>query len=136
MNKELSLKILKKIDSISDKVKMIYAADFTEDRQPYMVVVGITDKNQIYSTLPDYEYRMTIVIDTFIVDDDNGVIAQEILKAINKRINPYIYKEIELPELFEELPVVGFLFDGMSHTITAESNRYELNYLIYTSETM
>jgi hypothetical protein len=32
MNKELSLKILKKIDSISDKVKMIYAADFTEDR--------------------------------------------------------------------------------------------------------
>lgn len=70
MNREISLKVLNKIKTVSDKVKMIYAADFTEDRQPYMVVVGITDKTQVYPTLPDYEYKISIVIDTFILDDD------------------------------------------------------------------
>ena len=98
-----------------------------------MVVVGITDEIQIYPTLPDYEYKLSIVIDTFIVDDDEGKIAESIFKEIKTTIKAQGNKNVS--DIFDELPVVGFIYEGSSHTITAESNRYELNYSVYVSKT-
>jgi hypothetical protein len=37
-----------------------------------MIVVGITNVEQIYPTLPDYKYTMSIVVDCFIADDIKG----------------------------------------------------------------
>lgn len=134
MNKEIINKILAKLKPLSKQVKFIDSDDFSEERQPYMVVVGITEKNKIYPTLEDYEYRISIVVDVFIADDEKGQIANLIYTGVEGELNRYVNKILSLSDIFEELPVVGFIYESMSHTLDGESNRYELNYLVYTSK--
>lgn len=134
MNKEIINKILAKLKPLSKQVKFIDSDDFSEERQPYMVVVGITEKNKIYPTLEDYEYRISIVVDVFIADDEKGQIANLIYTGVEGELNRYVNKILSLSDIFEELPVVGFIYESMSHTLDDVSNRYELNYLVYTSK--
>lgn len=134
MNQEITEKILTNLKSISNKVKFISSDDFTEERQLYMVVVGITDKTKLHPLLEDYEYRISIVVDTFIADDEKGEIAYAIYTGIEAKLYQYVNKILNLTEIFEELPVVGFIYESMNHTLDDVSNRYELNYLVYTSK--
>ena len=134
MNKEIINKILAKLKPLSKQVKFIDSDDFSEERQPYMVVVGITEKTKIYPTLEDYEYRISIVVDVFIADDEKGQIANLIYTGVEGELNRYVNKILSLSDIFEELPVVGFIYENMSHTLDDTSNRYELNYLVYTSK--
>lgn len=134
MNKEIINKILAKLKPLSKQVKFIDSDDFSEERQPYMVVVGITEKNKIYPTLEDYEYRISIVVDVFIADDEKGQIANLIYTGVEGELNRYVNKILSLADIFEELPVVGFIYESMNHTLDDVSNRYELNYLVYTSK--
>jgi hypothetical protein len=99
-----------------------------------MVVVGITDKTKLHPLLEDYEYRISIVVDTFIADDEKGEIAYAIYTGSEAKLYQYVNKILNLTEIFEELPVVGFVYENMSHSLIGESNRYELNYLVYTSK--
>lgn len=133
MTKEIIEKILTNLKSISNKVKFIDSDDFTEDRQSYMVVVGITDKTKLHPLLEDYECRISIVVDTFIADDEKGEVAYAIYTGIEAKLYQYVNKTLNLTEIFEELPVVGFIYESMNHTLDDVSNRYELNYLVYTS---
>lgn len=64
----------------------------------------------------------------------NGEISYLMSKNIKEFFKPTLYFKDNLPEIFGELPVVGYLYEGMLHSITGESNRYEINYLIYTSQ--
>lgn len=61
--------IIEKNDELSE-VKVIAADDFSDERDIYMVVVGITDETNVNPGLDDYEYKLSIVVDTFITDDE------------------------------------------------------------------
>jgi hypothetical protein len=91
-----------------------------------MVVVGCSDCTQLYPNLPDYEYKILIVVDTFIADDEEGKIANKLTKLVFDSLQSCVNKDIKLSDVFDELPVVGFLQNGIAHTNSGESNRYEI----------
>lgn len=62
----------------------------------------------------------------------SGIEFQRIKKEVKSFFQNIILNK-NLKEIFGEIPVVGFLPDGEDYTLTAESNRYELKFLIYTS---
>lgn len=129
---EIIEKLVEYIDEI-DGVTIIPAKNFENERDPYMVLVGIEEKTQIYPTTPDYEYQISILIDTFIADDTNGKKIEEIKETIEQKLFPFVNRDKNLSEIFEDIPIVGFLSDGISDSISSESNRSELRYLIYAS---
>ena len=71
--KDLINQVVKKLDeNTSDIVKVISTDDYTEEREDYMIAVGITNTQQASHGnpfLPDYEYTLNILIDCFISND-------------------------------------------------------------------
>lgn len=114
-----------------ENVKVIKSTDFTTEREPFMVIVGIDRLQRVYPQLPDYEYQLSVVIDTWIADDEDGFA----YARINEEVRAFFENIIDNKDftIFGEIPVVGFLWEGSDSIITAESNRAELKYLIYTS---
>ena len=53
-------------------VKVISSNDFTEERDDYMVVVGINSVTNIHAYLKDYRFGLRILIDFFIKDDPDA----------------------------------------------------------------
>lgn len=122
--------IFSEIDELSE-VKIINADDFTEDRESFMVVVGITDSTRVHYGLNDFEFKLSIVVDTFIEDDELGYNQNNISMIISETIFKYINN---LSEIFDELPVVGVVEQPISFSKTDISHRTEMTYLIYTSQ--
>lgn len=125
-------KLIEYFDDIED-VKIISSKDFVDERDPYMVVIGIESKRQVYPTLPDYEYTISILIDTFITDDEKGKKVDEIKSVIESKLFSLTSLKKPLIEVFGNLPVVGIIPENITDSITNESNRSEMSYLIYTS---
>lgn len=120
--KEIIQKFVNALSEI-DGAKAIAANDFTEEREPYMIVVGIDNTTQVNVGLPDYQYKVSIVIDCFVDDDLDGTIFDEIHKSVRRVIDEYDHKDKPLDALFEEIPVVGFFFDYEDRTVDDKSNR-------------
>ena len=121
--------IFSQIDEIS--VKVINANDFTEDRDSFMVVIGITEQTRVHYGLNDFEFKLSIVVDTFIEDDEIGYNQNNISMIIGERM--YEYKNL-FSEMFGDLPIVGIVEEPITFNITDVSHRTELSYLIYTSQ--
>lgn len=121
--------IQKVINIIGDveNAKVISSFDFTEDREPFMIVVGIDTVEQLNPNLPDYRYALNITVDCFIEDDRNGELFHEILKNVDAKINTYINRDADLEVAFQEIPVVGWINARKEFSITTESNRCILN---------
>ena len=83
--KEIIQKFVNALSEI-DGAKAIAANDFTEEREPYMIVVGIDNTTQVNVGLPDYQYKVSIVIDCFVDDDLDGTIFDEIHKGVRRVI--------------------------------------------------
>ena len=65
--KEVVNLLVEKINEhTNDKVQVISSTDFTEERGQYIIVVAITNSNQMNFGLPDYQYTVQINIDCFI----------------------------------------------------------------------
>lgn len=114
-----------------ENTKIIKTSDFTTERESNMVIVGIDKCQRVYPQLPDYEYQLSVVIDCWIADDENAAEFERIKAETQAFFNEIV--ETRNFEIFGEIPVVGFLENGIDESITAESNRAELNFLIYAS---
>ena len=120
--KEIIQKVIDLIGNIDD-VTVISAFNYSEERTPNMVVVGIDKVEQMNVGLPDYRYFLSITIDSFIEDDPDGALFHAILANVKMKIYRYINGEASLAEAFQEIPVVGWINSGTDISITSESNR-------------
>lgn len=120
--KEIIQKVIDLIGNIDD-VTVISAFNYSEERTPNMVVVGIDKVEQMNVGLPDYRYSLNVTIDSFIEDDPDGKLFHDILANVKMKIYRYINGEAPLTEAFQEIPVVGWINSGTDISITNESNR-------------
>lgn len=125
------------IDALQiDDATTIAANDFTEERAANMIVVGIESKKPFHDEnpfVPDYEYELSIVIDTFIDEDEQGELFEKTLEAVMRILDQYALKEKPLEELFGSIPVVGFWLEDCTRSISDKSNRAALSYKIVAS---
>ena len=120
--KEIIQKVIDLIGNIDD-VTVISAFNYSEERTPNMIVVGIDKVEQMNVGLPDYRYSLNVTIDSFIEDDTDGMLFHDILANVKMKIYRYISGEASLTEAFQEIPVVGWINSGTDISITSESNR-------------
>lgn len=120
--KEIIQKVIDLIGNIDD-ITVISAFNYSEERTPNMVVVGIDKVEQMNVGLPDYRYSLNITVDSFIEDDPDGEAFHDILANVKMKIYRYINGEASLTEAFQEIPVVGWINSGTDISITNESNR-------------
>ena len=120
--KEIIQKVIDLIGNIDD-VTIISAFNYSEERTPNMVVVGIDKVEQMNVGLPDYRYSLNITVDTFIEDDPDGALFHDILANVKMKIYRYINGEASLTEAFQEIPIVGWINSVTDISITNESNR-------------
>lgn len=120
--KEIIQKVIDLIGNIDD-VTAISAFNYSEERTPNMIVVGIDKVEQMNVGLPDYRYSLNITVDSFIEDDPDGTSFHDILANVKMKIYRYINGEASLTEAFQEIPVVGWINSGTDISITNESNR-------------
>ena len=120
--KEIIQKVIDLIGNIDD-VTVISAFNYSEERTPNMIVVGIDKVEQMNVGLPDYRYSLNITVDSFIEDDPDGTLFHDILANVKMKIYRYINGEASLTEAFQEIPVVGWINSGTDISITNESNR-------------
>lgn len=129
--KELNNKLIEYFSSIKDAT-IISSTDFTDERESNMIVISIDSVTQVYPSTPDYEYNITILVDTFIEDDEKGELHKNTVNILQEKIN-YMMNKNNYVEIFEDIPVVGVLFNGNNQTISDSSNRTEVSILLYSS---
>lgn len=135
--KDLIELMVQKIDEATDQnVKVICTDDYTEERSDYMIAIGITNTVQCHPQnpfLPDYEYTLNILIDCFIANDKEGFFFEKTKSEVLDFLEPYIMDRSKLGELFEEIPVVGFILNGISNTTSEQSNKCIVSFRVIAS---
>lgn len=120
--KEIIQKVIDLLGDIEDAT-VISAFDFSDERTPYMVVVGIEKTEIVNVGLPDYKYTLNITIDSFIEDDPQGEIFDSVLSTVEEKINKFIFREVSLKSAFQEIPIVGWINSEIDISISSDSNR-------------
>ena len=132
--KELVELIVQKVDEATDQnVKVISTDDYTEEREDYMVAIGITNTNQVNPFLPDYQYTLNILIDCFIDNDKQGYQFEKTKKEVLNYFEDYLMDKTRLGQLFEDIPVVGFFLNGISNSTSQQSNKSVISFQVIAS---
>ena len=132
--KELIDLFVQKIDEhTSENVRVISSDDYTEEREDYMIAIGITNTNQVNPFLPDYEYTLNILIDCFISNDKQGYQFEQTKKEVLDYLEPFIMDRTRLGQLFEAIPVVGFFLNGITNTTSTQSNKSIISFQVIAS---
>lgn len=122
--RELVQKIVDKLDEVTaNDVKVVSSKEFDEQRDPNMVVVGVTNVDNVNPTLPDYDFSVQILIDSFIKDDKDGYKHDQIVEAIESYLETYFDEQSRLAEIFEEIPIVGMFLRGIRNSASEESHQ-------------
>lgn len=139
LEKEIINKItglIKHIFKDNDDLSVIPYYEFLEDRTQVMVIVGIENTTQVNHGLDDYQYDLTITVDSLIADDPTGDKFISVYSEIESVLRDYIIKVKPLKDLFEEIPAVGFLYTGNTFSISNDSNRSSMAFQLFTSAEM
>lgn len=122
--RELVQKIVDKLDAITaDDVRVITSKDQKEQRTSNMVVVGVTGVDNVNPTLPDYDFSVRILVDSFIEDDKDGYKHDQIVEAVETYLETYLDDQKRLAELFDDIPIVGMFLRGISNVSNEQSNQ-------------
>lgn len=114
-------------------LQIINARDFTEQRQQAVFVVGIEQITQMNFGLPDYSWSFNCILDVFIDNDRDGARFFDNSNMIKFLLNRLQIKE-QLKNVFGDIPVVGYIPETITNTITDDSNRLQIKFSIITSE--
>lgn len=123
-------------DDDNDDLSVISYDEFLEERTSVMVIVGIESTTQVNHGLDDYQYDVSITIDSLIADDLKGERFNLVYKKIDEAFRDFLVKIKPLDELFDEIPAVGFLSTGNNFSITSDSNRATKTFQLFTSAEM
>lgn len=123
---------VEKLNEITDDdVIVINSKDFEEDREPFIVAVGITSVENINPLLPDYRMHLKILIDFFITEDKVGHKFNQTKETICNWVEQYLLNKNKLPELDEA--IVGLFLEGQENNLTQSSNQTTLRLQVITS---
>ena len=123
---------VEKINQITaDDVAVINSKNFEEDREPFIVAVGITGVENINPLLPDYRMHLKILIDFFIAEDKVGHKFNQTKDTICNWVEEYLLDKKRLPELDEA--IVGLFLEGQENNLTQSSNQTVLRLQVITS---
>lgn len=123
---------VEKLNEITDDdVIVINSKDFEEDREPFIVAVGITSVENINPLLPDYRMHLKILIDFFITEDKVGHKFNQTKETICNWVEQYLLNKNKLPELDEA--IVGLFLEGQENNLTQSSNQTILRLQVITS---
>ena len=135
--KELIELMVQKINDATDQnVKVICTDDYTEQREDFMVAIGITNTQQVdhgNPFLPDYEYTLNILIDCYIANDKEGYFFEKTKSEVLDFLEPYLMDRTRLEQLFETIPVVGFFLNGITNTTSEQSNKSIISFRVIAS---
>lgn len=132
--KELIELLVDKISqNVGNEVTVININDYTDERTDHMISVGISNTVNVNPMLPDYEYTVEVLVDSFIANDKYGKKFEENKEAVLNFFEPYLMNKDILSELFLDIPVVGFFIDGISNQTTEESNRSHIQLRVIVS---
>lgn len=122
--RDLIHKLVEKLDAITaDDVTVIASKEQNEQRTSNMVVVGVTNVDNVNPTLPDYDFSVRILVDSFIEDDKDGYKHDQIVEAVETYLETYLDDQKRLAELFDDIPIVGMFLRGISNSANNESNQ-------------
>lgn len=123
---------VEKINQITDDgVNVINSKDYTDDRGPCTVAIGITSVENINPLLPDYRMHLKILIDFFIADDRASAKFNETKETICNWVEEYLIDKRRLPELDEA--IVGLFLEGQDNNQTQISYQTALRLQVITS---
>lgn len=125
LNKEkelIELLVAKLNEHTNDNVEVININDYTEERKDHMISVGISNVSNVNPMLPDYDYTVDILIDSYIANDKYGHQFEQNKKEVLAYLQTYLMDKTKLAELFEQIPVVGFFLINISNSTTEQSN--------------
>ena len=88
-----------------------------------MVVVGITNATNVNPTLPDYDFTVQILVDSFIKGDEDGYKHDEIVETVQDYLENFLNDQSRLAELFDDIPIVGMFLLNSSNTANEASNQ-------------
>lgn len=117
----------------NDNIKAISARDYTNERGDVMVVVGCDGFTNANPMLPDYDYTINILIDSFIKGDQGGSQFQKAKQEVLNYLQTYLMDKTKLGELFVGFPVVGMFISGVANSTTEESNRTNITLQVIAS---
>lgn len=121
--KELIETIVSKLrENTNDNVEVININDYTEERTDHMISVGISNVNNVNPMLPDYDYSVDIVVDSYISNDRYGHQFEQNKSEVLGYLETFLMDKTKLAELFDQIPVVGFFLTNVSNSTTEESN--------------
>ena len=122
--RELIQKFIDKLDAITkDEVRVIASKEQEEQRDENMVVVGITNVTNVNPTLPDYDFTVQILIDSFIKGDEEGYTHDQIVETVETYLETYLNDQTRLAELFDDIPIVGMFLLGTTNSANEVSNQ-------------
>lgn len=122
--RELIQKFVDKLDAITkDDVRVIASKEQEEQRDDNMVVVGITNVMNVNPTLPDYDFTVQILIDSFIKGDEEGYTHDQIAETVETYLETYLNDQTRLAELFDDIPIVGMFLLGTTNSANEVSNQ-------------
>lgn len=135
-NELIELLVEKINQATSDDVMVIKTTDYTEERNDYMVAIGVSQVVPAHPDnpmLPDYQYTLGILVDCFITDDKEGYKFEKTKQEVTAFLEPYLKDRTKLEELFEDIPVVGFFLTGLDNSSNEESNKALLTFRVVVS---
>lgn len=125
--RELIQKFVDKLDAITENdVKVIASKEQKEQRDENMIVVGITNVLNVNPTLPDYDFTVNILIDSFIKPDRDGFKHDAIVETVEDYLEEFLNDQSRLSELFDDIPIVGMFFLGKTNTANEQSNQTDI----------
>ena len=121
LNKEkelIELLVGKLKENTNDNVEVININDYTEERVDHMISVGISNVTNVNPMLPDYDYTVDILIDSYIANDKYGHQFEQNKNEVLGYLETYLMDKTKLSELFDPIPVVGFFLINVSNATT------------------
>ena len=111
-----------------DGAKTIPAADYTEEREPNMVIVRIDSVERVNFGLDDFKYVMTVIVDTFKDEDKDGAEFDRIHTEVLDRLNEIFDSPKSYGDIFPDLDrIVHFHFSYEDIGVADRSNRANIN---------
>ena len=136
LNKEkelIELLVGKLKENTNDNVEVININDYTEERVDHMISVGISSVTNVNPMLPDYDYTVDILIDSYIANDKYGHQFEQNKNEVLGYLETYLMDKTKLSELFDPIPVVGFFLINISNSTTEESNICKISLQVIAS---
>ena len=125
--RELIQKIIDKLDANTpEDVRVIAEKEQFDERANNMIAVGITNVSPFHSEapeVPDYNFTVRILIDSFIKEDREGYNHDQIVETVEEYLETYLNDQTRLSEIFDDIPIVAMFMANEDNSSNEQSNQ-------------